>query len=248
MENDLFQADQPTKETLRQQLTTKWKEKFPTADDELIKSKVDSDIYVKMLERQKDELRADYIKAQEEIQKGKALETLIDRLNNRDIQQPTTPQKAPENTPPSLGKDDIEKLIQDRYEQNKRIEIETRNFNDVQAKLRDRYGSNAGEILREQSDTLGLSKEEVNALAKKSPEAFFRVMGLNNQGQDLFMAPPRSDVRNDNFAPKTQKRTWNFYQDMKRKDPTKYWDPKTQLQMHRDAESLGNAFEDGDFN
>lgn len=242
--DDLFTPDPVIDEpTLREQLAAKWKEKSP---EELLAAKVESDLYIKTLEKQKDELRSDYMRAQEEIQKGKALEELIDRLNNKEI-PPANTQKPNENTPPSIDMNNLDKFFEDKYEQKKRSEIETKNFNEVQVKLRERFGNNAGDILAEQSNTLGLSKEEVNSLAKKSPEAFFRMMGLNNQGQDLFMAPPRSDLRNDNYAPKTVKRTWNYYQDLKKKDSAKYWDPKTQLQMHRDAETLGSSFEDGDF-
>lgn len=244
--NDLFTSDQtPSEETLRDQLTAKWTEKFPTADPELIKSKVESDLYIKTIESQKDELRADYMKAQEEIQKSKALEQLIDRLNNKEVPAGTTP--AVQNTPPSVAMNDIEKMFDDKYEAKKRSEVETSNFNKVQAKLQERFGARAGEVLAEQSNTLGLSKEDVNSLAKKSPDAFFRMLGLNTQEKDLFMAPPRSDLRNDNYAPKTVKRTWSWYQAEKAKNSKWYWNPQTQLQMHRDSEALGSAFEDGDF-
>lgn len=242
--NDLFTPDPAlAEETLRSQLTAKWTEKFPTADPELIKSKVDADLYIKTIESQKDELRADYMKAQEEIQKSKALEQLVDRLNNKEVPPGITP--APANVPPQDI--DFDKLFEDKYEQKKRSEIETDNYNKVYAKLQERFGARAGEVLAEQSNTLGLSKEDVNSLAKKSPDAFFRMLGLNTQEKDLFMAPPRSDLRNDNYAPKTVKRTWSWYQAEKAKNPKWYWNPQTQLQMHRDSESLGSSFEDGDF-
>lgn len=245
--NDLFNTPDPaiSEETLRAQLTAKWTEKFPTADAELIKAKVESDLYIKTLESQKDELRSDYMKSQEEIQKSKALEQLIDRLNNKEVLPGNTP--PPANLPPS-NDIDFEKLFEDKYEQKKRSEIETENYNKVYAKLRDRFGNNVASVLAEQSNTLGLSKEDVNSLAKKSPDAFFRMLGLNDsQPKDLFMAPPRSDLRNDNYAPKTVKRTWSWYQAEKAKNPKWYWEPQTQLQMHRDADALGDAFEDGNF-
>lgn len=240
MTEDLFNTPDPaeTEESLRATLTTKWKEKFPQADEELIRSKVDSDLYIKTLERQKDELRTDFMKAQEEIQKGKALDDLLAQLNRKETPPPAnTPPK--ENTPPpSLGLDDVEKW----YASKQRAEIEAKNFNAVQTKLQERFGTRAGEFLQEQAQTLGLTKEEVNSLAKKSPEAFYRTMGLNTQGQDLFMAPPRSDNRPSSFSPQATKRDWNWYQDLKAKNPNEYWNPKTQLQMHRDAEKLGDAF------
>lgn len=237
---DLFNTPDPveTEETLRVQLTQKWKEKFPAADEELIRVKVDSDLYIKTLERQKDELRTDFMKSQEEIQKGKALEELIDRLNQKDTTPAIIPE-AKEKTPPSLAIDDVEKW----YEQKVRNETESKNFQIVQAKLQERYGQSTADFLQEQSTALGLTKEEINSLAKKSPQAFFRTMGITEQGKDLFMAPPKSGIRNDQFSPKTVKRDWNFYENMRKTNPSDYKDPKTQLQMHRDAEALGDAFD-----
>jgi hypothetical protein len=44
-----------------------------------------------------------------------------------------------------------------------------------------------------------------------------------------------------------QKRTWSYYQEIKKADLNKYLSPKVQQQMHRDASDLGSAFQDGDF-
>jgi hypothetical protein len=44
-----------------------------------------------------------------------------------------------------------------------------------------------------------------------------------------------------------EQRTWDWYQKLKVSDPKKYYSPETNVQMHKDALSLGEAFEDGDF-
>ena len=66
-------------------------------------------------------------------------------------------------------------------------------------------------------------------------------------------APERTElekqVRKLIDASEAQKRrTWSYYQDLKTKNPTEYWRTKTQVQMHKDALALGEAFADGDFN
>lgn len=237
--DDLFTPDQANDLTLRDQLTQKWKEKFPEAPPELIEAKVESDVYIKTIERQKDELRSDFLKAQEEIQARANLQELIDRLNQQATPAAITPK--PEEKP-LQNPVDFDKLFEQKFEAKKLADREIENFNRVQNKLRERFGNSAGSVLQEQAQTLGLSKEDVNSLAKKSPDAFFRMLGLDQQKEDLFMAPPRSNVRSDHFAPKATKRDWNYYQDLKKKNPTEYWAPKTQLQMHRDADALGDAF------
>ena len=43
---------------------------------------------------------------------------------------------------------------------------------------------------------------------------------------------------------KAQKgRTWEYYENLRRTEPAKYWMPKTQVQLHRDADALGKTFE-----
>jgi hypothetical protein len=89
--------------------------------------------------------------------------------------------------------------------------------------------------------------DDVNALGRKSPEAFFKLMGLDETRSDTFQAPPRSNTRDSSFAPNQQKRTWSYYQNLKAKDKALYYSPKIFNQMLRDAEDLGDAFKDGDY-
>lgn len=241
---DIFNSADQANE--RDEILNKWKSKFPDAPEELLNAKVESDLYIKTMERQKDELRNDYLRTQEELQARTNLQELIDRLNQQAPQTPA-PQGDTEKPAKGLSPEDVEAMVLSKIEQTKMLEKEKTNYDQVQSKLRERFGSNAAEILREQADTLGLSRDEVNALARKSPEAFFRVMGLNEQKREDFLAPPRGDMRNDNFAPRTEKRTWSWYQNLKKNNYKQWSDPKTQLQMHKDSEALGAAFEDGDF-
>ncbi len=74
---------------------------------------------------------------------------------------------------------------------------------------------------------------------------------------DIQQSEPRRAAFDQNLEKKIQKlrsdaesqrnRTWAFYQELKKSNPTEYWRPKTQVQMHKDAEALGDAFANGDF-
>lgn len=237
--NDLFQPDLGDE---KQALISKWKDK---PREELELAKAESDLYIKTLERQKDEMRNDLLKKNEDLNARTNLEDLIERLNSQPSLSPQSPRDNTEK--PAINPDEIELRILKTIENNKLKEIENANLLQVQNKLKDRFGQHTSEILKEQADTLGLSEKDVNDLAKKSPEAFFRMLGLDQAKDTTNIAPPRNERRNDSFVPKSQKRTWTWYQDLKTKNPNEYWSPKTQLQMHKDAETLGSTFEDGDF-
>lgn len=237
--NDLFQPDQADERTT---ILNKWKDK-PV--EELLAAKAESDLYIKTLEKQKDEQRNDLLRLTEELNKRNNLAELIDQLNRQQTSLP--PQSPSENTEKPVSPDEIEQRILSKIEHNKIKEIQDKNLSQVQNKLKERFGQHTADVLREQTQSLGLTEEYVNNLAKTSPEAFFRMMGLDQQRDSTNIAPPRSEMRNDNFMPRSTKRTWSWYQDLKAKNPAEYWSPKTQLQMHKDAETLGNAFEDGDY-
>lgn len=234
--DDLFNAPDPDV-AARDELTAKWKDKSP---EEVLKAKVEADLYIKTLEKQKDELRTDYLKQREELLSKAKFEEYIDRMekSNNQIASPSANEESPK-----LDMTEISKLIKNEIMQTKVVDKETTNYQTVQKKLQERFGNNYPSILEEQRNALGLSNERINALAKESPEAFFRMMGLNEQVRDSFQAPPKSGQRNDSFAPKGQtKRDWNYYQELKKADPKIYLDPKISVQMHNDAIEQGDAF------
>ena len=85
-------------------------------------------------------------------------------------------------------------------------------------------------------------------MAKKSPDAFFRTFGLDKESAETFELPPRTKQRTDGFSPTgKEKRTWSYYQKLRKEKPDVYRDPKTQTQMLKDSIELGEAFKDGDY-
>lgn len=212
------------------------------------KGKYESDQYVELLKRRQDELREDYLRIREDNQTKARLEELIDQLSNKQLASSDLP-PAKEDNQPAMSAEQLDNLMSNKIQAYELTKKQTENFNVVQAKLKERYGSNYANVLREQIESLGLTNEDINALAKKSPIAFFKTLGLDQQPhQDSFQSPPRSNQRNDTFAPRgAPKRSWAYYQELKKADPKLYFDRKTAIQMQNDAIELGDAFRDGDY-
>lgn len=225
--------------------------KFKTPED-LAKGKAYADVTIETLTKKMDELRADYLKAREENTTTAKLQDLIDQMESRvnNDTQVATHQKANEDEKSGLKIEDIDLLISDKMSQFEAQKRETANANAVQSKLKERFGEKSQSFLMEQMETLGLTRENVNEMARKQPNVLIRALGLDQVPQtENFQAPPRSALRNDNFAPKGgQKRTWSYYQELRKSKPDLYHDPKTNIQMQKDAIELGDAFMDGDFN
>lgn len=234
---DLFADVTPSETNIRDELINKWKDK-PL---EVLQNKaVEADLHIKTLEREKAEMYEMYKSQREELLAKAKWEDYIDQMRK----PPETPVALPpanSEQPKPFDPNEIKELLRGElsiYETQKR---EQENFGKVQSKLKERFGDNYATVLKDQQVNLGLSNEDVNSLAKKSPEAFFRMLGLNDQ-QQSFQTPPRNSQRNDNFAPKTVRRDWAYYQNLKKTNPMLYLDPKISAQMERDAQELGSAF------
>jgi hypothetical protein len=243
----------PNKDYLQELVGEGKKFKSP---QELARGKAESDEYIKILERRSDELRNDYLRLRDESTSRARLEELIDQLQKQST-QPVTSNNQPSVNEPPLGKPDpnnsreraeIESLVSSKILEHEATKKQQENFELVRNKLKERYGSNYQNLLKEQLNTLGLSEDFANDLARRHPNVLFKTLGLDAQPQENFQSPPRSNQRSDNFAPSTTKRTWSYYQKMKKENPKVYFDPKTTVQMHNDAIALGKEFEDGDFN
>lgn len=219
--------------------------KFKDAQS-LARAKAEADFTIDMFKQRMDEMRADYKELHEARQAGATLKELADQLKAQQKPEGTfTPANELNVQPEEV---DIDKKIDARMAQREAELKEQENLSRVQQTLKDRFGNNYQSVLSEQRDALRLSDKEVNDLARKSPEAFFRVMGINQMNQDnTFQTPPRSVSRSDSFAPSVPKRTWKYYQDLKRTDANLYYSPKIFNQMLKDAEELGDAFKDGDY-
>ena len=221
--------------------------KFKTVED-LARGKAEADSTIELFKKRQDELRTDYLNLREEANAQAKLQDLIDRLENPQntpvVTQPVTDIKQPTLDPTQLSSLVSKEIV--NYETNKK---RTENYNVVQSKLQEMLGSNYQPILAQKMNALGLTADEINETAKRSPTAFFNMMELNNKPQtNPFQSPVRSSQRNDNFLPNQQKRTWSYYQEMKKADPKMYYNSKIANQMLDDMVELGDAFKDGDFN
>lgn len=213
----------------------------------LARGKAEADNYVASLTSELDTLRQDYLKLREDHMAGAKLEQLIDQLNKQQQRNADdyTPPVGEVKQKPELNLEEVKKSVLDDLKREKVLEEERNNLASIQEKLKERFGNNAQNILKQQRDALKMTQEQVDSLARQAPAAFMRLMGLDEKPTETFQAPPSSTQRSE-FSPTTQKRTWSWWQNLKRESPSKYWDPKAISQRHKDAMDLGDAFNDGD--
>lgn len=221
--------------------------KFKTPED-LARGKYEADITVDLYKKRMDELRADYLQLRGESDKQAKLEQLIDQMQQTRLANSDNTQ-AREDGPKPLKQEEVEDLFQRKYQEQRTRERQDDNQKLVLNELQKKWGDNYSRHLKQKTEELDLTEDEVRNMAKNNPKLLFRTIGLDQQPQgDAFSAPPRSQQRSDSFAPSGPKqRTWSYYQELKKANPQLYLDRKTANQMQKDAVALGEAFQDGDY-
>lgn len=221
----------------------------PFKDPEaLAKGKYHSDSLIKTYEVQMDQMRVEMQKLRDENVAKAKLEDLLDQWQKRPLAPPEIQDKSPSQST-QVDVKQMESLIDNRMQERETSRKQTENFNLVKAKLEETLGKNYSNSLAQIMSELDMSKEYLDNMAKNSPKALLKMLGIDSDTtvtKDPFRTPPRSQITP--FAPNPpEKRSWSWYQRLKDTDPKKYYSRETNVQMHKDALQLGDAFEDGDF-
>lgn len=213
-------------------------------NEDLVRSKLEADHYIELLKRQKDELRADYLKMREETMAKASLEELI----KQQALGKTDEHKSQEQKP--YDPTEIEKLLSTKISESlNAYELSNRqktNSNLVKEKLIERFGKNYRNTVKDKLEELDISEELFNQMAQNHPTMLIKTLEMDKPPKtEQFQSPPRSS---GNYTPPSNtRRTWSYYQELKKANPKLYLDPKTTNQMQKDYMELGDSFEDGDF-
>lgn len=216
--------------------------KFKDAES-LAKGKYEADRFIEIKNKQYDDLVSEYGRLLEESKQRAKLEEVISTLETK---LTSSNQPAANEVPkPTVKPEDIESLVERKMTEKETARQQQSNYDLVRDKLKEQFGDNYAPTVRKRIEELGLSPEQFNQWAREAPNAVINALGVP-QSRESFEAPPRS---NRTFKPVTeQKRTWSYYQELKKNNPRVYYDKHIMNQMLADAEALGAEFEDGDFN
>lgn len=237
---DLFQDDpaldtiDPTKKYLEELVGEGKKFSDPEA---LARGKAEADLFIERLKQENVGIR-------NELNSRVKMEEFLDKLNSSQQakspdagQQPSDQAKA--ETSPNLKPEDVIKLLDQREQQSKAVG----NVNKVKERLQEVLGPNYTTKLKQVASNLNLSTDHLNSLASTSPEAFYKLIGLEDKKPDAFQAPMRNQMQVTGFKPENTVRDWDYYQKLKAdKGVTHYWSTAVQNQLHLDAHRLGDKF------
>lgn len=206
--------------------------------------KLEADRTIELRNRTEDQLREDYKKLREEYNAGPKLKEVLDQIAG--LKQQQTPDHTPTGNDQQSVFDETKAMdmVKQALQLSKAEEAANNNLRTVESKLQEAYGPDYKRHLKQKVSELGLTEDFVNTLARTHPNVLFKTLELDRQSGENFQSPPSSSYRTDPFKG-GPKRTWAYYDKMRKENPAQYHDPKTKQQMAKDYAALGKEFEDG---
>jgi len=205
--------------------------KFKTPAD-LARGKVESDAFIEQIKRENAELRG-------ELGTRIKYEEFLDKLNSLPLD--SKPDNQPAEPPKDLSAmspQEIERLVEQKLSQKDLQNKANSNVDIVKAELLKHLGPNYAQHLDRQIADLGMTREQIYALATSSPKSVFKLLGLGEERprDDIFSTAPRPSVSS---IPNVGKKGYSYYEDLRKKDLRTYFSPKIQNEMFTRIKEMG---------
>jgi len=198
-------------------------------------------------------LEAENARLAAEAAKGTTVNEMLDQLKARDAatgeQQAAAgagiPAQAPAAAPsPAASAEDLTTQVTEIVQKVRADEQAQANYAQFEAKLVEKYGANSAAELTALSNRVGMSLNDLQDLAQRSPTALLSMFPQGTTQQAPVGAGQQgvAQVRQGNSADSSTERTFSHYEQIRKADPKAYWSAKTQQAIHADAQRLGEAF------
>jgi hypothetical protein len=205
----------------------------------LAKAKFKSDEHIANLEKEQSGVR-------EELSKRLSFEEVLAKIEANRQQSTTDDNQASsvaEVGEKSLTPEEIRKLTLDTLTQEQQKVAFQNNVKTVRDTLQNAWGAGFADKLKQVCAELDISEEEAGQVAMTKPKAFLKlVLGDNTPRQVDNVAPMSSSMRMTNEPTNLGVKNWAYFEKIRVANPAEYWSPKVQLELHRQAIKLGDAF------
>jgi hypothetical protein len=208
--------------------------KFKTVED-LARSKLESDKFIEQLKREGAEMRHALQELEGKVGKQRTIDDVLSAI--KEVRGTGDNQALPTT-------EDLLKLVDSRIRDVDAEKSRNLNAERAQAALLDKFQNDAAkarEFVRIEASRLGMKPEELRSLAQTSPEAFSRILGLN-QPKSNGQASLRTEVNTEATMSNGSVRNESYYKELKAKLGQKFWDPAIQRQRFKDVSALGQKY------
>lgn len=221
-------------------------------DPEVIaKGKIEADNHIKTLTEQIEEMR----KAMAEQDYSKKLLETLQKENKVPGENGAGGQEGNQNQDPhaakaqdttGLGEDAIKTLVGQALTEQQQQAVKAANVKSVDEVMTSKFGKDAAKTVAAKAQELGIDVLKLQEIAEGSPQAFFRLVGVDGEDQQVKQAAFNQSSftsGGNNPGGGTGDRDWSWYQAQRREKGTAWlYSPKTQREMLSDKNRLGDRF------
>lgn len=137
---------------------------------------------------------------EQELAAAQAKANEIEELK-RVVQELTANKQEPiTNSAPALSEQQVAELVGKALETQQSVAKQKENTGKVVETIKAEFGDKAEAVFYERAGQLGMSRDEINTLAAKSPAAVFQLLGIKQGTNSGF--PTRSTVNSSGFVQK----------------------------------------------
>ena len=161
-------------------------------------------------------------------------------MNTHTFMYGSTPATAePSTRPLAETLEDVEAVLARREREREAAQ----NLRTVQNKLTEAFGANHQHVLIAKATALGMTPDEMLDVAKTRPAAFLKLVEADKVGNTASASAPRSSVNTAGMNQTSNERNYKYYQGLRKElGDAKFFAPKIQNELHKDAARLGAAF------
>ena len=215
--------------------------KFKTPQD-LAKAKAQSDAFIQQLINEKRELEA-------QVQTRSNEQAFLDQLKSV-VQPPSTP-VVPTPAPQgdlqrqTVDQNTLEELVQKAIETRSAQAERDRNLASVAKTLQEQFGPAYAQHINSLAQEIGVPKDWLNDLAARSPQAFFKMLGIGEKTPVAPVTAPPTAFNPAAHASRGVVKNWDYYKQIMKTDPARFNSKAIQDEMFASARELGPNFNPG---
>lgn len=213
--------------------------KYKTVAD-LARSSIYKEDHIKKLEAENKKFRESSAESKNVDELIKALQrnNLVENKDlDKDHSDKNTQDKTENN---SINQDELVSKVLSALEAKETQSKNQKNLDEVKSVLVKEWGSDYLDNLNRISGSLGLSESDVNALAARSPKAFFNLFGVSTVKHEN-VSPKFSNNSSGNSGASGEK-NFSYYEKIRKTDPRRYMSHEVQNEMIQQAFKLGDRF------
>lgn len=204
-------------------------DKMYKTEADLAKALQAKEDHIKKLEKENGGMREDLARLEGAASSADKLDEVIKQL--------TAGRSHEGEDTPALSREEVRKLVNEAVTSSKTEEVMKTNINKAQASVLEKYKDEeaARAFIKEKAAELGMSTQDLQKVAAKSPQGFLRLVGMggttenNGDESNRFRSSTTAESAIKGDVPKEG--TVEYYSWLRRNKPSEYWRPSTQVKL-----------------